>query len=79
MNTEIIGIAGAMIVLIGFLSRDSKKYGVGTIPYLFANFIGSVFLIIYAIILNSLPFIILNTVWGLDSLWFLIVKIFKKK
>jgi hypothetical protein len=79
MNTEIIGIIGATVVLIGFLLRDSEKYGTSTIPYLFANFAGSVFLIIYATILNSLPFIILNTVWGLNSLWFLMMKIFKKK
>jgi lipid-A-disaccharide synthase-like uncharacterized protein len=79
MNTEIIGIIGATLVLIGFLLRESEKYGTGTIPYLFVNFAGSALLTIYAIILNSIPFIILDTVWGLNSLWFLMMKIFKKK
>ena len=79
MNTEIIGVIGAAAVLIAFLFRENKKYGTDTIPYLFVNFVGSALLTIYAIILNSIPFIILDTVWGLNSLWFLIIKILKKK
>ncbi|MEK6615226.1 MAG: hypothetical protein AABZ32_03810 [Bacteroidota bacterium] len=36
--------------------------------YDFVNFVGSALLIIYAIILKSIPFLVLNGVWALVSL-----------
>ena len=63
----LLGILGASLILLGFLLRGNKKYGIGTFPYQIINLTGSVFLVLYAIDGNVLPFIILNTVWAGDS------------
>ena len=64
-----LGIIGSGLILLGFLLRKNKSFGVGTFFYNIINFIGSVFLIIYAIDGKSWPFVILNGVWAIDSFW----------
>jgi hypothetical protein len=72
--TEIIGTLGATIILVAFLLNQSEKLKNSDFRYDFMNLVGSAFLIAYAVILGSIPFIILNTVWGLVSLKDLIKK-----
>jgi len=64
----ILGLAGAFLILLGFLLRSNKKYGVGTKAYDYINLLGAVFLIIYSVEGRMWPFVILNTVWAGDSL-----------
>lgn len=64
----VIGTLGAFLILISFLLVQSKKVASDNILYDSINFIGSVLLIIYAVMGRSYPFIILNTVWALVSL-----------
>jgi hypothetical protein len=71
--TLIIGVAGAAITLVFFIleqlhiiSNDSAWFDGG-------NFVGSALLVIYAYLLWSIPFLILNTIWAVFSLKDLIV------
>jgi hypothetical protein len=65
----IIGIIGGTIVLIAFLLNNSKRLSNDSVIYDALNFVGCVLLMWYALLLNSIPFAILNTVWGVVSLW----------
>ncbi|XKT74780.1 MAG: hypothetical protein ACJKTH_01695 [Patescibacteria group bacterium UBA2163] len=63
----ILGVCGASIILIFFLLNQLKVLSVESIWYDSANLLGSGMLIIYAYLIGSLPFIILNVVWFLFS------------
>lgn len=62
------GVAGATIILVAFMLNQLNIWRNDTFSYDLANFIGSSILIYYAVLLDSLPFIILNSVWALFSL-----------
>lgn len=64
----IIGTIGATLILIAFLLVQLNKLDVHSFIYNVINFIGSILLIIYAVLGMSYPFIILNSVWALFSL-----------
>ncbi len=66
--TLLIGISGAAIILVAFLLNQLNKWKNDSFIYDFANFIGSLLLVIYAILLSSYPFLILNGVWAAFSL-----------
>jgi hypothetical protein len=66
--TLIIGIAGAFILLVFFMLEQANKVSNESLWYDSANFIGSVLLTIYAVLLFSIPFAILNGVWAIFSL-----------
>ena len=69
MNFEnIIGIIGGAIVLIAFLLENSKKITNEALVYDFLNCLGSALLVWYALLLGSIPFAIINIVWGVVSL-----------
>lgn len=74
MNTDIIGFTGALLILFGFLLNQVNVLKTSNVFYDFINFLGSFLLLIYALILQSVPFVIVNTVWALfslkDVLWF---------
>lgn len=63
----IIGTAGAGIILIFFLLNQLKLFSVDNIWYDSANLLGSGLLILYSILIDSIPFLILNIVWFLFS------------
>lgn len=79
MDLTIIGIAGSTLVLLAFLLNQLNKLKNNSFFYDFINFLGSVFLLIYAIYTNSLPFIIVNMVWGLFSLKDCLMYLLKRK
>lgn len=64
----IIGIAGATLILIAFLLNQFGKLSNKNILYDFINFVGSGLMVVYAIMLSSIPFLILNIVWAGVSL-----------
>ena len=66
--TMLIGISGTAIILVSFLLNQIHKISSDSLPYDIANFIGALLLVIYAVLLNSLPLAILNGVWALFSL-----------
>lgn len=63
-TTTIIGTSGALIVLIAFILNQIKKWKDDYLIYDVFNFVGSLLLVIYAIILSSYPFLILNFIWS---------------
>lgn len=69
---EIIGITGAALVLIFFSLQQIQVLTNKSFSYNLGNLLGSAFLIYYAYVLNSLPFIVLNTIWVIFSLYAII-------
>jgi len=65
---ELIGIFGSGLILIAFVLNQTKKLTDQDFVYDFLNFLGSFGLVVYAFILKSCPFFILNSVWMLVSL-----------
>jgi hypothetical protein len=65
--TTLIGIAGASIILVAFLLNQAGKMNAQSKWYDAINAIGSLVLIVYAILLDSVPFVLLNTVWMIVS------------
>lgn len=61
--TIIIGSLGALLILIAFIMNQLHKWKEDYLIYDTVNLIGSLLLVIYAIILVSYPFLILNLVW----------------
>lgn len=69
MSLELsIGIAGMVIILVAYLLELFEKVSPINKLYILANFFGAVLLIIYSWFLDSIPFIILNSVWALGAL-----------
>ncbi len=66
--TLIIGTLGASIILIFFILEQTNKVNNKSLWYDGGNFIGSALLVVYAILLSSIPFLILNGVWAIFSL-----------
>jgi len=65
--TTAIGFSGMALVLFAFLMNQFKKWNSESVTYDIANTAGSALLVIYAIILKSYPFLILNAVWAIVS------------
>ena len=65
---DYIGILGAIIILFFFALNQFNKIKNNSIYYDFGNFFGSIFLVFFAIKTNSIPFILLNTIWALISI-----------
>lgn len=64
----LVGVTGAAIILAVFILNQFNKIDRDSIVYDLLNLIGSIFLISYALLLSSLPFLILNAVWAGVSL-----------
>ena len=80
MNIEtLIGITGATLVLVVFFLNQIHKLSTDSFLYDFVNFIGGLLLLIYAILIASLPFAIINGIWTLASLRDIFVDIKNKK
>lgn len=63
-----IGATGAAIILIFFILNELHKISNDSLWYDVGNFLGSFLLLVYAYLLGSIPFLILNTVWAAFSL-----------
>lgn len=67
-SVTLIGFVGAAFILIAFFLNQAHKLSRDSLTYDVINFLGGGLLLIYAVLLSSLPFIILNGVWVLISL-----------
>lgn len=65
----IIGSTGAALLLLGFTLLNVEKIKRESYGYQLINFVAASMLLAYAIILNSLPFMILNGVWAAVALY----------
>lgn len=64
----LIGIVGAACVLIAYVGGQLRMLTTTSIWYDGLNVLGSALLIWYAVLLGSIPFIVLNAVWIIFSL-----------
>lgn len=65
MDTSlIIGVCGTLLILVAFIANETHRWKDTDFTYDAVNFIGSVLLAIYAGLLGSYPFIILNIIWA---------------
>lgn len=74
----LIGISGAVLILLSFLLVQTNKLDPEDLIYEVINFIGSILLIIYSVNGRAYPFIILNTVLAIASLYGIINYFYKK-
>lgn len=65
--TLIIGVIGALLILIGFIANEFGKLTVASFWYDLLNLIGSLCLLYYGIQLSAWPFVVLNSIWALVS------------
>lgn len=69
MNLEtILGTIGSILILVSFILVQTHKWRDTNKLYDFLNFWGSFLLLVYAVSLESYPFIVINTLWALVSL-----------
>ncbi|MBI2143499.1 hypothetical protein HYU20_04135 [Candidatus Woesearchaeota archaeon] len=73
------GIAGMAIILILFVLSQLKKLSQDSIAYDAANALGAFLLAYYALALKAWPFLVLNSVWGLFSLYEVIKDVLAKR
>jgi hypothetical protein len=66
--SSIIGVFGLLMILMAFAFNLFHFLSQRSIPYNLLNILGSAMLAYYAIILSSIPFLILQIVWGLLSI-----------
>ncbi|MBL1434275.1 hypothetical protein COB87_001745 [Candidatus Wolfebacteria bacterium] len=61
----IIGFLGAGLILLAFVLNNFKVLARDDLSYDFINAIGGWSMVLYAILIGSIPFAILNIVWAL--------------
>ena len=66
--TTILGIIGALLILVAFILEQTKVWNSEMLKYDLVNFVGSAILIYYGVLIKGYPFVILNSVWALVSL-----------
>ncbi len=66
--TIILGITGAFLILLAFTLHQVGVWSEEDLIYDLINFLGSGLLIWYSILLSSIPFIVLNSIWAFVSL-----------
>lgn len=73
MTYMVVGTLGLLLLLGAFVYNLAGKMSSESRTYLLLNIIGCMFLTYYAVALHSIPFMILEGVWGLSSLVKLII------
>ena len=71
----LLGILGMALILLAFLLEQRGIWKNDNLYYDLANCLGSFLLVAYAIDGRSWPFIVLNSVWGLYSLYDVVLDI----
>lgn len=70
-----MGALGLFLLLAAYALSLFKKITPESLQYQSLNFLGCVLLVAYAIKIDSLIFTLLNTVWGLIALGFIIKRL----
>ncbi len=70
-TTLLIGAGGATLLLIAFIANAFKRLSENSKRYHFLNLVGAGLLTWYAVLLDSVPFIILEGIWTLIAGWHL--------
>ena len=75
---ELFGTVGLTLLLVTFILNIVKKIKRNSKIYNSLNFLGAGLLVYYSYTLNSIIFFILELIWALVALYFLIKLIIKK-
>jgi len=80
MLKELIGYLGGVFIMISFIPQAIKSYqskSVGDLSkaMILATLIGTIFWVIYGFLINSLPVLIMNFIFGIVVLFQLYLKI----
>jgi len=74
MNTiDLIGFFGVFLILLAYVLNVTGKVTHKSLLFIILNFIGASMACLASILLNYWPFIILEAVWALVSLYSLII------
>ena len=66
--TEIFGTIGALLALLAFILIQNNILKNSDSTYDLLNFLAGTILAIYALIIGSVPFLIINVAWAFFSL-----------
>lgn len=80
ISFTLVGLSGMSLILLAFIMNQYHKWHDDDLIYDVVNALGSMLLLFYAYLLNSVPFMILNGVWFLVSFRdiFVDVKVMKR-
>lgn len=67
--TDWIGFSGVFILLAAYILQLIRKISSGGMIYSMLNFIGAAMACLASVMIDYLPFVILEGVWALVSLW----------
>jgi len=67
-----LGFIGVLQILLAYFLNVTKKVNSNSLVFILLNFIGATMACIASILLNYLPFIILEGIWALIALYSLI-------
>lgn len=79
MEFQIIGTLGALFILVAFILNQTHKWKDNELRYDLTNLAGSILLVVYAYLLKSYPFLVLNFVWLVVSLRDVVNDVKRKK
>lgn len=74
----IVGIAGMLMLLIAFAMNLGRKLSEDSLGYIILNIAGPGLLAYHATVVSSIPFLILEAVWGLFAIYKLVMVLSKK-
>ena len=74
-----IGIAGMFLLLLAFSLNLAKRLTQDAVAYIVLNILGAGLSVYYAIALDAVPFIILESAWGLFALYKLMLVLKKRR
>jgi len=72
------GAAGLAILLAAFFLEQRRKFRRDTLHFNSMNFIGSALLAAYAYYIGSVVFLVLELVWALSALYFIVKALGKR-
>jgi hypothetical protein len=73
------GFIGITLLLLAFFLNLMEKIKTGSLPYLLLNFMGAGIACLASVLLNYIPFVILEGCWALVSAFGLVKLITKNK
>jgi len=75
----LIGFTGMSLILFAFVMNQINKWKNDSLIYDAFNAVGGLLMMIYALMLNSYPFLILNGVWTIVSVRDIFLALSRKK